>query len=130
MHNPTEAEARWTIAHVPYKRPPANSAAGARLKASMLAGETLPTDEPSAFEFSETSGVLLPKGGMVPVPYPLTVRFVPKAAGKYRCVYAFKVRAGMTSKLELSAEATLREEDGEVIAIDKHIRLMQPGEIN
>ena len=40
LWNPTEAEAKWTISHVPYKPPLAASAAGARAKAAALAGET------------------------------------------------------------------------------------------
>ena len=128
--NPTEAVAEWSIKHVPYRAPPPTSAAGARAKAAALAGETLPIDDPSAFDFSARSGVIEPRGGMVPTPFPLLVTFKPPAAGKYRCSFAMKVRAGMTVRLECQAEATLREEDIDVISTDKHIRLMQLGEIN
>ena len=128
--NPTEIEAKWSIIHVPYKPPAANSAAGARAKAAALAGEVLPTDDPTAFEFSEREGTLAPRGGVQPVHYPLWVKFKPKAAGLYRSTYNVKVRAGMTAKLELTAEATLREEDWDVAYADKHLRLMQPGEIS
>ena len=61
---------------------------------------------------------------------PLSIQFVPKAAGRYRCTYAIKVRNGMTARLEVSAEATLREEDIDVVASDKHLRLMQLGELS
>ena len=129
MHNPTEAEAAWSISHQPYKPPPANSAAGARAKAAELAGEVLPTDDPTVFVFDQMSGYIAPKDGRTPVRYPLKVRFVPKAPGKYCCIFALKVRAGHTAKLEVSAEATLREEDTDVVCTDKHLRLMQYGEI-
>ena len=70
------------------------------------------------------------RDGMTPVREPLTVRFVPKVAGKYRCTYNVKVKAGMTAKLELNATATLREEDIAVVHADKHLRLMQIGEVS
>lgn len=127
--NPTEAEAKWTIAHLAYKAPPAASAAGARAKAAALAGETLPTDDPTVFEFDRTSGTLPARGGMVPERQPLTVKFLPKEPGKYRCTFNIKVRNGMTARLEVNAEATLREEDIDVVAADKHLRLMQLGEV-
>ena len=36
----------------------------------------------------------------------------------------------MTAKLEVSAEASLREEDISVVHPDKHLRLMQDGEVS
>ena len=128
--NPTEAEARWAISHLPYKAPPAASAAGARAKAAALAGETLPIDDPTVFEFDRTVGLLPPRGGMTPERVPLNVKFLPKEAGKYRCTFNIKVKNGMTAKLEVTAQATLREEDIDVVASDKHLRLMQIGEVS
>lgn len=130
MWNPTEAAAQWTIAHLPYKPPPAASAAGARAKAAALAGETLPIDDPTVFEFDRTVGLLPPRAGMTPERVPLNVRFLPKEPGKYRATFTIKVKNGMTAKLEVSATATLREEDIDVVAADKHLRLMQLGEIS
>ena len=58
--------------------------------------------------------------------------FRPQRAGpgRYRCTFNLKVMNGMTAKLELTAEATLREEDIDVVAADKHLRLMQLGEVS
>jgi hypothetical protein len=128
--NPTEAEAAWSISHLPYKAPPAASAAGARAKAALLAGETLPTDDPSVFDFDRWNGVIPPRGGMIPAHHPLKVRFLPKEAGKYRCTFNIKVKNGMLAKLEVSGEATLREENIDVVHRDKHLTLMQDGEIS
>ena len=130
MWNPTEAEAKWTITHVPYKAPPAASAAGARAKAALLAGESLPIDDPTVFEFDRREGHLPPRSGMVPERQPLSVKFLPRDAGRYRCTYNLKVRNGMTARLEVTAEATLREEDIDIVASDKHLRLMQLGEVS
>ena len=55
--------------------------------------------------------------------------FRPKKAGVYRSTFAVRVRHGMHAKLELSAEATLAEEDCEVVPVDKQLRLMRLGEI-
>lgn len=129
IHNPTETVCEWNLQHVPYKPPPAASAAGAREKAFLLAGNTLPTDDPSVFEFSTYGGELERRAGKVPTRYPLTVRFVPKVPGKYRCLFAIKVRAGMTTRIEVNAESTTREEDVDVVVTDKHLRLMQVGEV-
>ena len=60
-----------------------------------------------------------------------SLRFIaPKEPGKYRATFTIKVKNGMTAKLEVSATATLREEDIDVVAADKHLRLMQLGEIS
>ena len=75
-------------------------------------------------------GLLPPRAGMTPERVPLNVRFLPKEAGKYRATFTIKVKNGMTAKLEVSATATLREEDIDVVAADKHLRLMQLGEIS
>jgi len=129
--NPTEADAEWKIQHAPYKPPPATTAAGARARAALAAGEALPLDEPSAFVFDRMSGELAPRKGNVPERQPLSIQFTPKAgAGRYRSTFAIKVRHGMTAMLEVSAEATLREEDINVIGPDKHLRLMQLGELS
>lgn len=129
IHNPTEAVCDWTLVHIPYKPPPAASAAGAREKAFLIAGGKLPTDDPTVFEFSTYGGTLPARAGLVPTRYPLSVRFKPKVPGTYRCVWALKVRAGMTQRIEVNAEATMREEDVEVVVTDKHLRLMQIGEV-
>ena len=76
------------------------------------------------------TGQLPPRNGMVPERQPLCIKFLPKDAGKYRCTYTIKVRNGMTARLEVNAEATLREEDIDVVAADKHLRLMQVGEVS
>jgi len=128
--NPTESEAKWTISHLPYKTPPAHTAAGARAKAAALAGEVLPIDDPTVFEFDRLQGQLPPRNGMVPERQPLVIKFLPKNAGRYRCTYTIKVKNGMTAKLEVNAEATLREEDIDVVSADKHLRLMQTGEVS
>jgi hypothetical protein len=130
MWNPTEAEAKWTITHLPYKPPPVTSAAGARAKAAALAGETLPIDDPTVFEFDRMMGLLPPRGGMTPERVPLNVKFLPKQPGKYRCTFNIKVKNGMTAKLEVNAQGTLREEDIDVVPADKHLRLMQMGEVS
>ena len=67
---------------------------------------------------------------MVPERQPLSVKFLPRDAGRYRCTYNLKVRNGMTARLEVTAEATLREEDIDIVASDKHLRLMQLGEVS
>ena len=67
---------------------------------------------------------------MTPERVPLNVTFLPKVPGRYRCTFNIKVKNGMTAKLEVTAEATLREEDMDVVASDKHLRLMQLGEVN
>ena len=127
--NPTEADAAYQVSHVPYKPPPAASAAGARAKAAALAGETLPIDDPTVFEFERTTGVMPARHGHTPEKASLSVHFRPKEAGRYRCTFAFKVKNGMTARLEVHAEATLREEDAGVVSNDKHLRLMQVGEV-
>ena len=71
-----------------------------------------------------------PRRGMVPERFPLVVKFLPKAAGRYRCTFNVKVKNGMTARFEVSAEATLREEDMDVVGADKHLRLMQLGELS
>ena len=128
MWNPTEAVAEWTISHLPYKAPPAASAAGARAKAALLAGETLPTDDPTVFVFEKYEGMLPEKNGHTPAHHPLKVRFVPTAVGRYRCTFNFKVKNGETAKLEVSAESSYREEDISVVHPDKHLRVMLDGE--
>ena len=99
-------------------------------KAAPLAGESLPIDDPSVFEFDRMQGHLPPRNGMVAERQPLSIKFMPKDAGRYRCTYTIKVRNGMTARLEINAEATLREEDIDVVASDKHLRLMQLGEVS
>ena len=54
---------------------------------------------------------------------------VPSAPGRYHSAFSFRVKHGMSARVELTAEATLREEDVEVVPTDKHLRLMLPGEI-
>ena len=87
-------------------------------------------DDPSVFEFSRMSGTISARGGMIPEHHPLTIKFLPKVPGTFRCTYTFKVRAGMPAKLEVTATASLREEDWDVVHADKHIRLIQPGELS
>ena len=46
---------------------------------------------------------------------------------KFRATYLFRVAKGFPAKVTLSGEATLLEENMDVIVTEQHLRLMQPG---
>ena len=95
--------------------------------------------------------------GELPARVPLSVRFTPPKPGKFRATYLFRVAKGFPAKVTLtltltptltltltptltlpltltflakvtlSGEATLLEENMDVIVTEQHLRLMQPG---
>lgn len=130
LTNPTEAEASWSIVHVTPKPPQPGTPAASAAAAALKAGVELPTDDAGAFEFGSKGGVIPPRRGETATPVPIEVRFRPSAAGRYKSTFVVRVRAGIHARLELTAEATLREEDCKVVPLDKHLRLMLPGELS
>jgi hypothetical protein len=101
----------------------------ARRRAQMLAGKAAeePEDDAAAFEFASMTGTLPPMHGEIPARVPLSVRFTPPKPGKFRATYLFRVAKGFPAKVTLSGEATLLEENMDVIVTEQHLRLMQPG---
>ena len=126
LTNPSNAAARWSIKHQPVKL---TAQEIARRRAQMLAGkaEDEPEDDGAAFEFASMSGTLPPMHGELPARVPLSVRFTPQKPGKFRATYLFRVAKGFPAKVTLSGEATLLEENMDVIVNEQHLRLMQPG---
>jgi hypothetical protein len=121
VSNPSEADAHWSISHLPAHVPQGMTAR----RASELAAEYI--DEPDVFVFSAREGDLGPKLGVIPPLHPLGVRFVAPKPGRYRSTFVLKVKAGMAVMLELSGESTLEEEYYDVQPNERHLSLMLPG---
>ena len=68
-----------------------------------------------------------PRKGNIPQPNPMTVRFAPTVAGKFKSEFLFKVRKGQSVVLAVSGEATLQEEHHAIIAKERHLRMMHAG---
>jgi hypothetical protein len=127
FHNPTEAEVVWSIKHLPAAKAVAIASRGGlsrpRQKAE-VANDGI-EDVPEVFSFSSTSGVLLPRRGLTPAAAQITLRFAPHAPGRYKSTFVFKVKMGAAALLEVSAVATLCEEDFNVTVTEKHLSLMR-----
>ena len=121
--------AGWVIRHKPHKMTAADAAA-ARTQAhlgALMGAEKAADDEPSVFVFSQTEGSVPPRKGNIPQPNPMTVRFAPTVAGKFKSEFLFKVRKGQSVVLAVSGEATLQEEHHAIIAKERHLRMMHAG---
>ena len=80
----------------PHKMTAADAAA-ARTQAhlgALMGADKAADDEPSVFVFSQTEGSVPPRKGNIPQPNPMTVRFAPTVAGKFKSEFLFKVRKG------------------------------------
>mgnify|MGYP002038607006 CR=1 FL=1 len=76
---------------------------------------------------TQTEGSVPPRKGNIPQPNPMTVRFAPTVAGKFKSEFLFKVRKGQSVVLAVSGEATLQEEHHAIIAKERHLRMMHAG---
>jgi len=127
LFNPSEVDAAWSLSHIPAPKPAALSSSKRAAAAAAAAAADAPADEPGVFVFSAEKGVVPARGGNIPERHPLRIRFKPKAAGRYKSIFMFKVTHGISTRFEVSAEATLREEDLDIIPPERHLRLIMPG---
>ena len=82
---------------------------------------------PEVFEFAQTSGAIGRRVGQIPARVPLALKFVPTEPGYFKSTFTFKVAHGFPAKLTVIGEATLREEDLDVIPPERHLRLLMSG---
>ena len=139
LYNPTEVPAKWSVKHYVARLTSADilRKRSVQLKDMSMRGEEL--DSPEVFTFGETSGVVPPKMGRVPItalPSPgaasadsnlrghrIPIIFKPKGKERYKSRFEFRVENGTSCSITLSGVGSYDEED-DVLPTQKELNVL------